>query len=157
MSAGQTVPQMLIYKQDTCKRPLKFSNRWLLKDLRGVAEEDKTRVEEPRWLRTLSPCLGMPVKTVRRNDVECFIHGVAAGKAATRKKPSHSVSRSYAAVVVSSERTVALLGVIFSYAMRQGIGFSNPVHGVVRFAEARRDSDDCDRRRSGSQPSPPHS
>ena len=35
-------------------------------------------------------------------------------------------------------RTVALLGAIFSYAVRQGIRIDNPVHGVVKFAEGRR-------------------
>ena len=35
-------------------------------------------------------------------------------------------------------RTVALLGAIFTYAVRQGIRLDNPVHGVVKFAEGRR-------------------
>jgi len=34
--------------------------------------------------------------------------------------------------------TVALLGAIFTYAVRQGIRLDNPVHGVVKFAEGRR-------------------
>ena len=46
--------QMLICKQHTCKNLLKFANRWLLKDLRGVAEEYKLRVEKPRGLCIVS-------------------------------------------------------------------------------------------------------
>jgi hypothetical protein len=34
--------------------------------------------------------------------------------------------------------TFGLLGAIFSYAVRQGIRLDNPVHGIVKFAEARR-------------------
>ncbi|MGA9015483.1 MAG: hypothetical protein WB509_23575 [Acetobacteraceae bacterium] len=33
---------------------------------------------------------------------------------------------------------MALLGAIFTYAVRQGIRLDNPVHGVVKFAEGRR-------------------
>ena len=67
-------------------------------------------------------------------------------------------------------RTVALLGAIFTYAVRQGIRIDNPAHGVVKFAEGRRHrrltNDEyrllgmalsrADRRRSGSRPSTPH-
>ena len=31
-----------------------------------------------------------------------------------------------------------LLGAIFTYAVRQGLRIDNPVHGVVKFAEGRR-------------------
>ena len=35
-------------------------------------------------------------------------------------------------------RTIGLLGAIFTYAVRRGIRIDNPVHGVVKFAEGRR-------------------
>ena len=35
-------------------------------------------------------------------------------------------------------RIVALLGAIFTYAVRQGVRLDNRVHGVVEFAEGRR-------------------
>ena len=80
----------------------------------------------------------MPVKTVRRGDIE---HDVAAGKTATREKTKPrglSIVRGGRGV---AGRTVALLGAIFSYAVRQGLRLDNPVHGIVRFAEG----DDSDR------------
>ena len=80
----------------------------------------------------------MPAKTVRRDDVERFMHDIAAGRTATREKTKArglSIVRGGRGV---AGRTVALLGAIFSYAVRQGIRIDNPVHGVVRFAEGRR-------------------
>ena len=80
----------------------------------------------------------MPVKTVRRGDIERFMHDVAAGKTATREKTKPrglSIVRGGRGV---AGRTVALLGAIFTYAMRQGIRSDNPVHGIVRFAEGQR-------------------
>jgi integrase len=37
-----------------------------------------------------------------------------------------------------ASRTVRLLGAIFTYAIRNGICFDNPAHGIVRFADGRR-------------------
>ena len=82
--------QMLICKQHTCKNLLKFANRWLLKDLRGVAEKYNSVWRSPECSASsprssTRPVLGrMPVKTVRRDDVERFMHDVAAGKTASQ-------------------------------------------------------------------------
>jgi integrase len=95
---------------------------------------DRGRIE-----RHIVPLLGrMPVKTVRRDDVERFMHDVAAGKTAIREKTKPrglSIVRGGRGV---AGRTVALLGAILTYAVRQGIRLDNPVHGIVRFAEGRR-------------------
>ena len=86
---------------------------------RGVATliSDRGRIA-----RHIVPLLGrMPVKTVRRDDIERFMHDVAAGKTATREKTKPrglSIVRGGRGV---AGRTVALLGAIFSYAVRQGI------------------------------------
>ena len=66
------------------------------------------------------------------------MHDVAAGKTATREKTKPrglSIVRGGRGV---AGRTVALLGAIFTYAVRQGIRIDNPAHGVVKFAEGRR-------------------
>jgi integrase len=81
----------------------------------------------------------MPVKSVRRDDVERFMHDIAAGKTAGRAKTKPrglSVVRGGRGV---AGRTVGLLGAIFTYAVRLGIRIDNPAHGVVKFAEGRRE------------------
>ena len=107
---------------------------------RKIAKTESTLISDRgRIARHIIPLLGrMPVKTVRRDDVERFMHDVAAGKTATREKTKPrglSIVRGGRGV---AGRTVALLGAIFSYAVRQGIRPDNPAHGVIKFAEGRR-------------------
>jgi hypothetical protein len=107
---------------------------------RKIAKKESTLISDRgRIARHIVPLLGrMPVKTVGRNDVERFMHDVAAGKTAIREKTkprSLSIVRGGRGV---AGRTVALLGAIFSYAVRQGFRSDNPVHRIVRFAEGRR-------------------
>src|SRR2546423_14391747 len=66
------------------------------------------------------------------------MHDVAAGKTAGTEKTKPrglSIVRGGRGV---AGRTVGLLGAIFTYAVRQGLRPDNPVHGVVKFAEGRR-------------------
>ena len=117
--------------------------------------------------RHIIPLLGRTLSR-RSDDVGQFMHDVAAGITAGREKTKPrrlSVVRDGPRV---AGRTVGLLGAIFTYAIRKGFRIDNPAHGVVKFAEGRRDrrltvtSTDCSvgryRRRgtrSGRQQSPP--
>ena len=77
--------------------------------------------------------------SVTRSDVECFMHDVAAGITAGKEKTKPrglSVVRGGRGV---ASRTVGLLGAIFTYAIRKGLRFDNPAHGIVRFADGRRE------------------
>src|SRR5262249_30113238 len=97
-------------------------------------------IDKGRIARHIKPLLGqLRVAAVTREDVECFMHDVAEGKTAsnTRTKP-----RGLARVrggKGAANRAVGLLGAIFSYAVRRRMRSDNPVHGVARPADGKRD------------------
>jgi len=97
---------------------------------------DKGRIE-----RHIKPLLGSHrVAAVTREDVDTFMHDVAAGKTAARTKTGKK--RGLANVrggKGTASRTVGLLGSIFSYAVRHQMRPDNPVRGVIRFADGRRE------------------
>lgn len=99
-------------------------------------EGDRGRIE-----RHIKPLLGsVAVAAVTREDVERFMHGVAEGKTAGRTKTARK--RGLARVrggKGTASRTVGLLGSIFTYAVRHRMRADNPVHGVMRFADGRRE------------------
>ncbi len=96
---------------------------------------DRGRIE-----RHIKPLLGQhKVSAVTREDVETFMHAVASGKTAgntkTRKRGLARVRGGKAA----ASRAVGLLGGIFTYAVRHRMRTDNPVHGVARFADEKRE------------------
>jgi hypothetical protein len=106
----------------------------------GDRQEKSTLISDRgRIARHIIPLLGRKsVTSVTRNDVEDFMHDVAAGKTAGREKTKpHGLSIVRGGRGVAG-RTVALLGAIFTYAVRQGHRIDNPIHGVVKFAVGRR-------------------
>jgi integrase len=96
---------------------------------------DKGRIE-----RHIKPQLGrMAVAAVTREDVERFMHAVAEGETAAKiKTKARGLARVRGGKGTAS-RTVGLLGAIFSYAARHRMRSDNPVRGVMRFADGRRD------------------
>ena len=96
---------------------------------------DRGRIE-----RHIKPLLGrMGVAAVAREDVERFMYAVAEGETAARIK-----TRRYGLARVTggqgtATRTVGLLGAIFAYGVRHRMRPDNPVHGVMRFADGRRE------------------
>lgn len=101
----------------------------------STLELDKGRIE-----RHIKPLLGMhSVATVTRRDVERFLHDVAEGKTKARIKTK---ARGLALVKggkTAANRSVGLLGAIFTYAVRHGMRPDNPVHGAQRFADTKRE------------------
>ena len=97
---------------------------------------DRGRVE-----RHIKPLLGRrTVAAVTRDDIEAFMHDVAAGKTAGKTKTAKK--RGLANVRGgrgTASRTVGLLGAIFTYAVRHRMRADNPVHGVIRPADGRRE------------------
>jgi integrase len=97
---------------------------------------DRGRIE-----RHIKPLLGSrAVAAVTRQDVEAFLHDVAAGKTAGKTKTAKK--RGLAHVRGgrgTASRTTGLLGAIFAHAVWHRMRADNPVRGVVRPADGRRD------------------
>ena len=97
---------------------------------------DKGRID-----KHIRPLLGqMKVVAVTRADIEAFMRAVADGKTAARAKTAKKRGLSNVrGGRGTASRTVGLLGAIFTYAVRHGMRADNPVHGVMRPADGRRE------------------
>jgi integrase len=97
---------------------------------------DKGRIE-----RHIKPLLGsLAVAAVTRDDVDRFLHDVAEGRTASKTKTAKK--RGLARVTggrTAATRAVGLLGAIFTYAVRRRLRPENPVHGIERFADRKRE------------------
>jgi integrase len=97
---------------------------------------DKGRIE-----RHIKPMLGrLKVGAVTSRDIEDFMNDVAEGKTAGKTKTAKK--RGLANVrggKGTASRTVGLLGGIFTYAIRHRMRPDNPVRGVMRFADKKRE------------------
>jgi integrase len=101
----------------------------------STLEIDKGRIE-----RHIKPLLGrMPVATVTRNDIEQAMHAIAEGATAATVKTGRFGLARVTGGKGTATRTIGLLGAIFTYGVRQGARTDNPVHGVVRYADGRRE------------------
>jgi len=97
---------------------------------------DKGRIE-----RHIKPLLGkLKVGSVTSGDVENFMNAVAEGetKGRTKTKKKRGLANVRGGRGTAS-RTVGLLGGIFTYAVRHRMRPDNPVHGVMRFADKKRE------------------
>jgi integrase len=103
---------------------------------RSTLEIDKGRIE-----RHIKPLLGrLKVTAVTIDDVGNFMHDVAEGKTAGNTK---SIKKRGLARVrggkTAATRAVGLLGGIFSYAVHHRMRQDNPVRGVIRFEDGKRE------------------
>jgi integrase len=98
-------------------------------------------IDRGRVARHIKPLLGqMKVAAVTRDDVDSFMHDIALGKTAgntksTRKRGLARVRGGKGA----ASRAVGLLGGIFTYAVSHRMRTDNPVRGVIRFADGKRE------------------
>ena len=109
---------------------------------RRVQKKPSTLViDAGRIERHIKPLLGRrTVSDVTRDDVEAFMQDVAAGKTAAKVKSSKK--RGLARVRGgrgAANRAIGLLGAIFTYAVRARLRSDNPVHGVMRPPDGKRD------------------
>jgi integrase len=112
----------------------------LLTRRRAAKKPSTLATDRGRIIRHVKPLLGrMAVAAVDRDDIEQFMHAVAEGETAARIKTGlHGLAR-VSGGTGTATRTMGLLGAIFAYAMRHRMRSDNPVHGVERFADGRRE------------------
>src|SRR5208283_1515939 len=108
---------------------------------RKIAKKESTLISDRgRIARHIKPILGrMTIAAVTADDVEAMMHAISEGTtAATTKTKPRGVSVVRGGRGVAT-RTVGLLGAIFTYAIRKKFRADNPVRGVMRFADGRRE------------------
>jgi integrase len=113
----------------------------LLTRRKAAKKASTLAIDNGRIERHIKPLLGRrAVAAVTRDDIETLLHDIAAGKTAGRTKTAKK--RGLARVrggKGAANRVVGLLGAIFTYAMRCRMRSDNPVHGVVLFADGKRE------------------
>ena len=127
---------------DLCKLYWQAAESGRLMTRRRTAKKESTvATDKGRIERHIKPLLGSKtVAAVDRAEVERFMHAVAEGETAAKVKTGKK--RGLANVRGgrgTATRTVGLLGSIFTFAVREGMRSDNPVHGVLRFADGRRE------------------
>src|SRR5271168_2792888 len=96
---------------------------------------DRGRIE-----RHIKPLIGaMGVVAVTRHDVERFLHDIADGRTAGKTKTKVRGLARVTGGETAANRSVGLLGAIFTYAVRKDMRSDNPVRGVALFADRKRE------------------
>jgi integrase len=124
-----------------CDEYLEAAAQGRLLTRRGQNKKESTlSTDRSRIAAHIKPLLDQrKVSELSRNDIENFMHDVAAGR--TKRRSHLGKPRAVSHVKGgrgAATRTIGLLGAIFAYAVRTGLRIDNPVTGVVRFADGKR-------------------
>jgi integrase len=138
--ADKVVSRSAMTMAELCDLYLAEAESGRLLTRRKIAKKESTLISDRgRIARHIKPILGrMTVVAVTADDVESMMHAISEGTtAATTKTKPRGVSVVRGGRGVAT-RTVGLLGAIFTYAIRKKFRADNPVRGVMRFADGRR-------------------
>jgi integrase len=127
---------------ELCDRYMEAATTGRLWTRRGRPKKASTlTVDRSRIEAHVKPLLGTrTVRSITRRDIEAFMHRVAEG--ATARTARSGRPRGLARVSGgwgAASRTIGMLGAIFEYAVRIGLRPDNPVRGVQRPADGKRD------------------
>lgn len=127
---------------DLCDAYMAEAEAGRLLTRRGAAKKPATvDTDRSRVDCHIRPLLGaMKVAAVTPRDVEKAMHDIAAGK--THKRETMDKPRAFRNVRAGrggASRTIGLLGAIFAFAVKRGWRADNPVRGVTRYADQRRE------------------
>jgi integrase len=112
----------------------------LLTRRRTAKKASTLATDAGRISRHIKPLLGqLKVGAVTTADIERFMHSVAEGKTAQRVKTQKRGLAYVRGGKGAASRTVGLLGAIFAYAVSRRMRSDNPVRGVVRYADGKRE------------------
>ncbi len=101
----------------------------------STIEADRYRVE-----RHIRPILGkLKADDISQADITKFMKKVAAGYTPKATKTKSRGRTVFSGGKGTANRTVGLLGGIFSFAVVQGYCAANPVHGVKKYQEGKRE------------------
>jgi integrase len=127
---------------DLCDQYLDDAEAGRLLTRRRAAKSLSTiATDRSRISAHIVPVLGaLAVSAVTRDDVTRLMHKIAEGGTAKRTKlaKAHALSNIRGGRGAAS-RTIGLLGAIMTYAIKQGLRADNPVTGIMRPADGRRD------------------
>lgn len=97
-------------------------------------------VDRGRIERHIIPLLGKKkVCDVTRADCERFLNAVSDGKTATDEKTKSRGRAIVSGGPITANRALGLFGAIMTFAVNRGLRADNPVHGLRKFRENRRD------------------
>ncbi|WP_267361699.1 MULTISPECIES: site-specific integrase [unclassified Methylobacterium] len=127
---------------ELCNAYLAAADKSLIMGKGGRPKKARTLyVDRGRILRHIKPLLGnRRVKDLTTVDVQRFVRDVQAGKTAVVVKTGLRGKSVVKGGPGTAARTVGLLGGILSYAKSEGIIAANPVFGVKKPSDGKRDS-----------------
>ena len=123
---------------ELCDAYMEAAPTLLLSKARRPKRESTIATDRSRIEAHIKPLLGSKtVESLTMGDIETFMQRVAAG--ATAKPRGAGRGQPARGGKGTAARTVGLLGAILTYAMKRGIREGNPVRGVIRFADRKRE------------------
>ena len=116
------------------------SGRLLLSRKKTPKKASTIATDHGRIERHIKPQLGkLAVADVTSDDIEIFMNAIAEGKTRARVKTKKRGLARVQGGKGTASRTVGLLGAIFTYAVKHKMRADNPVRGVTRPADGRRE------------------